>query len=96
MNVFLRRLALGAGAFVLIGVTIESVSPVRIGLVDTAEAIVGVAPGGSVVRRRTVYAATRYRRCVICERKRRCDGECQCRSGRRECERRCGKRKRCG
>jgi hypothetical protein len=58
MNVFFRRFALGAGAFVLIGVTIESVSPVRVGLVNTAVAIVGVAPGGSVVRRRTVYAAT--------------------------------------
>lgn len=58
MNVFLRRFALRAGAFVLIVVTIESVSPVGIGFVDTAEAIIGVAPGGSVVRRRTVYAAT--------------------------------------
>ena len=58
MNVFLRLLALGAGAFVMTGVTIESVSPARIGWVGTAEAIVGVAPGGSVVRRRTVYSAT--------------------------------------
>ena len=58
MNAFLRRFAWGAGAFVLMGAMIEFESPRTIGFVRNAEAIIGVAPGGSVVRRRTVYAAS--------------------------------------
>src|SRR5262245_50356279 len=50
----MRKLAPGALFFVMLGTEIVSESPLKPGLFSDAHAIVGVAPGGSVVRRHAV------------------------------------------
>ena len=57
MNVLLKRLALGVGGIVLMCTTVVSESPLRLEVFRTAEAIIGVAPSGSIVRRHAIVAA---------------------------------------
>ena len=49
-----RKLALGASFFVVLGTEIVGESPLKLGLFSDAHAVIGPAPGGSVVRRRAV------------------------------------------
>jgi hypothetical protein len=56
MNVLAKSFALGTGFIVMMSVTIVSESPLRLGIVRNAEAIIGVAPGGSVARRHAIVA----------------------------------------
>lgn len=55
MKVLLKRFALGACAILMMSVTVVSESPLRLGYFRSAEAIIGVAPGGSIVRRHAIY-----------------------------------------
>ena len=54
MNSIVKPLALGACFVVMLGAEIASEVPLTLGLFSDAHAIVGVAPGGSVVRRHAV------------------------------------------
>ena len=54
MNDFAKRFALGACFIVMMSAAIVSESPLMIGFFRNAEAIIGVAPGGSAVRRHAV------------------------------------------
>jgi hypothetical protein len=49
-----KKIALSASFLVLLGAEIASEAPQQLGLFRDAHAIVGVAPGGSVVRRHAV------------------------------------------
>ena len=49
-----KTLALGASFLVMLGAEIAPEAPLKLSLFRDAHAIVGVAPGGSVVRRRVV------------------------------------------
>jgi hypothetical protein len=57
MNDFAKRFALGAGFIVMMSAAIVSESPLKVGFFRDAEAIIGVAPGGSAVRRHAVVGA---------------------------------------
>jgi hypothetical protein len=50
----LKTLALGASLLAVLGAEIASDGSVNLGLIREAHAVIGVAPGGSVVRRRAV------------------------------------------
>jgi len=52
-----NTLALGAFFFVMLGAEISSEAPLKFSLFPEAHAIIGAAPGGSVVRRRVVVTA---------------------------------------
>ena len=54
MNDFVKRFALGAGFIAMMCAEIASESPLKVGFFHDAEAIIGVAPGGSAVRRHAV------------------------------------------
>jgi hypothetical protein len=54
MNVWLKRIALGACGIVMMSTTVVSEAPLRLGFFRTAEAIIGIAPGGSILRRRAI------------------------------------------
>jgi len=54
MNDFAKRFALGAGFIAMMCAEIASESPLKVGFFHDAEAIIGVAPGGSAVRRHAV------------------------------------------
>jgi hypothetical protein len=54
MNDFAKRFALGAGFIVMMSTAIVSESPLKVGFFRDVEAIIGVAPGGSAVRRHAV------------------------------------------
>jgi hypothetical protein len=54
MNVFVKRFALGAGFIAMMSTAIVPESPLGLGFFRNAEAIIGVAPGGSAVRRHAV------------------------------------------
>ena len=49
-----KTIALGASFLVVLGAEIAAESPLKLGIFRDAQAIVGVAPGGSVVRRHAV------------------------------------------
>jgi len=54
MNDFVKRFALGAGFIAMMSTAIVPESPLGLGFFRNAEAIIGVAPGGSAVRRHAV------------------------------------------
>ena len=54
---FAKTLTLGACFFVTLGAEIASEAPLKISLLREAHAVIGPAPGGSVVRRRVVVTA---------------------------------------
>jgi len=54
MNDFAKRFALGAGFIVMMSAAIVPESALKVGFFRDAEAIIGVAPGGSAVRRHAV------------------------------------------
>ena len=56
MNVLAKQFALGAGFIAMMSMAIVSESPLRLGFFRNAEAIIGVAPGGSVARRHAIVA----------------------------------------
>ena len=56
MNVLAKSFALGAGFITMMSMAIVSESPLRLGVFRNAEAIIGVAPGGSVARRHAIVA----------------------------------------
>jgi hypothetical protein len=54
MNAFVKPFALGVCFIVTMGAAIVPESPLKVGFFRDAQAIIGVAPGGSVARRHAV------------------------------------------
>ncbi len=53
-----RPFMLSVSFFVLLGIAHAPEAPLKIQFIPSAEAIIGVAPGGSVVRRRAIVGTT--------------------------------------